>query len=98
MQAYTSRHSALGVFIALALLPLMGFAPTVSAEETPNGKQMKLIIGFGAGGSYDLYGRTIARYMGGHLPNDPVIVPVTMPAAGSLAATNYIANVAPRDG
>jgi tripartite-type tricarboxylate transporter receptor subunit TctC len=57
-----------------------------------------MVIGFGAGGGYDLWGRTVARHIGKHLPGNPNFVPQNMPGAGSFVAANYLYNVAPKDG
>ena len=62
------------------------------------GKTISLYIGFTQGGGYDTYARTVARFLGKHMPGNPTIVPRQMPGAGSLAATNYLYNVAPKDG
>ena len=68
------------------------------AEFSLAGKNVTLIIGFGAGGGYDLWGRLVARHIGKHLPGNPTVVPQNMPGAGSLNAANHLFNVAPRDG
>jgi tripartite-type tricarboxylate transporter receptor subunit TctC len=57
-----------------------------------------MIIGFGAGGGYDLWGRTVGRHIGRHLPGAPTVIPQNMPGAGSYAAASYIFNIAPKDG
>jgi len=57
-----------------------------------------VIVGFSAGGGYDLYARVLARHLGKHLPGSPSVVPQNMPGAGSVKAANYIYNVAPKDG
>ena len=62
------------------------------------GKTVQMIIGFGPGGGYDLWGRTVARHIGKHLPGKPNVVPQNMPGAGSYVATSHIYNVAPKDG
>src|SRR5262249_10924743 len=62
------------------------------------GKNVQMIIGFGAGGGYDLWGRTVARHIGAHLPGKPNVVPQNMPGAGSFVAVSHIYNAAPRDG
>ena len=62
------------------------------------GKQLTLIVGYGPGGGYDLYGRLVARHIGRHLPGNPNVVVQNMPGAGSLRAANHIYNTAPRDG
>jgi tripartite-type tricarboxylate transporter receptor subunit TctC len=62
------------------------------------GKQITMTIGSSAGGGYDLYGRLVARHIGRHIPGSPSVVPSNMPGAASLVATQYIANVGPKDG
>jgi len=62
------------------------------------GKTVQMIIGFGPGGGYDLWGRTVARHIGKHLPGKPNVVPQNMPGAGSYVAASHIYNVAPKDG
>ncbi len=56
------------------------------------------MVGFSAGGGYDLYARTLARHMGRHIPGHPRLIPQKMPGAGSLKAVNYLYNVAAKDG
>lgn len=61
-------------------------------------KTVTITIGYTAGGSYDLYGRMIARHLGRHVPGQPTVVAQNMPGAGSLKAANYLYEVAPKDG
>src|SRR5262249_15970043 len=61
-------------------------------------KTITISIGYTAGGSYDLYGRLIARHLGKHLPGMPTVIAQNMPGAGSLKAANYLYEVAPKDG
>ena len=74
-----------------------GFAAD-TVESFYKGKTMQLLIGFGAGGGYDLYGRAVARHMGRHIPGNPSIVPQNMAGAGSVRAASYLYNAAPKDG
>src|SRR5262249_54782573 len=62
------------------------------------GREIKLIISATVGGGYDVYARTLAKRPGEHTPGNPAITPQNMPAAGGIAAANYLYNVAPRDG
>ena len=62
------------------------------------GKTVQMIIGFGPGGGYDLWGRTVARHIGKHLPGKPQVVPQNMPGAGSFVAISHLYSVAPKDG
>lgn len=67
-------------------------------ESFYKGRSMSMIIGFGVGGGYDLYGRLVSRYMGKYLPGNPAIIPENMAGAGSLRAVDYLYSVAPKDG
>jgi tripartite-type tricarboxylate transporter receptor subunit TctC len=67
-------------------------------EEFYRGKTIQVMIGMSAGGAYDIYARMLARHMGKHIPGNPRLVPSNMEGAGSLTLTNYLYNVAPKDG
>jgi tripartite-type tricarboxylate transporter receptor subunit TctC len=85
--------------IAIATLGVTLAATSALAQTEPfAGKSVQMIIGFGPGGGYDLWGRTVARHIGRHLPGKPNVVPQNMPGAGSYVATSHIYNVAPKDG
>jgi tripartite-type tricarboxylate transporter receptor subunit TctC len=81
-----------------ALLALGASALAQPAAEPFAGKTISLIIGFGPGGGYDLWGRTMARHIGKHLPGKPSVVPQNMPGAGSFVAASHLYNAAPKDG
>jgi len=74
-----------------------GFAAD-AVEAFYKGKTMQLLIGFGPGGGYDLYGRAVARHMGRFIPGNPTIVPQNMAGAGSVRAASSLYNAAPKDG
>ena len=67
-------------------------------EDFYRGKTIQVLIGMSAGGAYDVYARMLARHMGKHIPGSPRLVPANMEGAGSLTLTNYLYNVAPKDG
>src|SRR6266540_4507367 len=80
---------------------LLAAAATSASSQSPEvfaGKSVQMIIGFGVGGGYDLWGRTVARHIGKHLPGKPTVVPQNMPGAGSFVAASHIYNAVPRDG
>ena len=62
------------------------------------GKTVTVYIGNTAGGTYDLYARTIARHLGAHLPGTPTVIVQNMPGAASLVAAGHVYNVAAQDG
>ncbi|MGH6946604.1 MAG: Bug family tripartite tricarboxylate transporter substrate binding protein [Kiloniellales bacterium] len=94
------RRRALSGLAAAAILATAPLAAAVA--QTPAefyaGKSIDLLIGYSPGGGYDTYGRMVARHMGKHIPGNPDIVPKNMPGAGSLKLTNFLYNVAPKDG
>ena len=62
------------------------------------GKTIELAIAGAAAGGYDVAARTIADHMSRHIPGHPAIVVRNMPGAAGLVVTNYLYNVAKRDG
>ena len=73
----------------------------VAADEGPSfyeGKTIRLLVGFSAGGGYDTYARAIARHIGKHIPGNPDIIVQNMTGAGSLVAANHLYNQAKPDG
>jgi tripartite-type tricarboxylate transporter receptor subunit TctC len=88
---------------AVGPLVVAGMAPARAADANAvanfyKGKTIQVLVGFGPGGGYDLYARTLARYMGKHIPGNPTMVPQNMPGAGGVKAMNYLYNVARKDG
>jgi len=69
-----------------------------SIADFYRGKQVKIVVGFAAGGNSGLYGDVLGRHMGKHLPGNPSFIPQYMPGAGGLIAANHVANRAARDG
>ncbi len=69
-----------------------------SVEDFYRGKQLDMVIGYSPGGTYDLYARLVARFLGNYIPGKPTIVPRNMPGAGSRLATKWVYSVAPKDG
>jgi tripartite-type tricarboxylate transporter receptor subunit TctC len=66
--------------------------------EFYRGKTIRLVIGYGTGGGYDVYGKFFARYLGEHIPGKPTVIAQNMPGAGSRSAANWLYKVAPKDG
>jgi tripartite-type tricarboxylate transporter receptor subunit TctC len=81
----------------ILLAPAVGLV-AVSAISATAMAAGQMVIGFGPGGGYDLWGRTVARHIEKHVPTKTQFVPTNMPGAGSYTAANYIYNVAPKDG
>lgn len=69
-----------------------------SVADFYHGKTLSLVIGTTTGTSYDLMGRTLARYLSKHIPGTPAIVVQNMPGADGIVAANYMYSVALKDG
>ena len=87
------------------MLPLAAAFYAAVASAVPGaalaqglGRVPTMIIGFGPGGGYDLWGRIVARHIGKHMPGAPNLVTQNMPGAGSFVAASWIYNIAPKDG
>src|SRR6185436_2513895 len=93
-----SRRARLAGGAIFSLLLLTTPVAAQPGGDTFAGKSVAMIIGFGPGGGYDLWGRTVGRHIGRHLPGAPTVIPQNMPGAGSYAAASYIFNIAPKDG
>jgi tripartite-type tricarboxylate transporter receptor subunit TctC len=90
------RAAAFAVSLAMACLGVA--SPDRAQAEVPAFKTVNIIIGYAPGGTYDLYGRAVARHLGRFLPGNPRVVPQNMPGAGSLKAAGFLYNVSPKDG
>jgi tripartite-type tricarboxylate transporter receptor subunit TctC len=95
----TGRLSTCGTILAaIAVVALAAPVKSETAEEFFRGKTINVIIGYNAGGPYDLYARLAATLLPKFIPGNPRIVPQNMPGVGSAKAANYLYNQAPRDG
>lgn len=84
--------------LAALAIPVIACCGQLSAQSFYEGKQINMIVGAGAGGGYDVYARLVARHWSKHIAGNPTFIVQNMPAAGSLVATNTLANTSPRDG
>jgi tripartite-type tricarboxylate transporter receptor subunit TctC len=92
-------RAALGVLLSVAVT--VTTACELNADPIGDfyrGKTIRMFIGYGPGGGYDLYGRLVAEFLPKHLPGAPAIVAQNMPGGGSFVAAKYMAEVAPKDG
>ena len=88
---------------AVGLLALLVAAnPTEARAQSVagfySGKTINILIGAGEGGAYSLYGQLAAEYLRKLLPGNPTVIVQSMPGAGGIKATDFLANVAPKDG
>lgn len=96
-----SRRRALTLFAvalgAIALLPKTQ-ARAQAAADFFTDRQITMLIGGGGGGSVDIYGRLVGRYIAKKLSPTAVIVPRNLPISGGVQAFMTLGSTAPRDG
>ncbi|HZS63677.1 MAG TPA: tripartite tricarboxylate transporter substrate-binding protein [Xanthobacteraceae bacterium] len=86
----------------LAAAGAMMVGISAGAAETPEqfyaGKTVTVYVGLSPGGGYDTNARLVAKHIGKYIPGHPDVIVKNMPGGGGLVMTNYVANVAPKDG
>ena len=91
-----ARRILMSMIAALAFYKSPAFADDVASFY--KGRNVDMVIGYGAGGGFDMWARAVSRHMGRKVPGAPTMVSRNMPAAGSLVAANYLYHVAAKDG
>ena len=88
------------LFCAGAVLFGLLFISNTALAAAPyyEGKTIRVLVGYSAGGGYDTYARTIARHIGRHIPGNPALIVENMTGAGSLISANYVYKAAKPDG
>ena len=89
--------------LCTVLLSVLAVITSVAARaQSPaeffSGKTINILIGSGEGGAYSLYGQLAGEYLRKRLPGNPTVLVQTMTGAGGIKASDYLANVAPKDG
>lgn len=85
-------------FLTLTFALIVGMLSQATAQESFKDKTIRFIVGYSAGGSFDLYTRTIARHFPKHVPGNPTAIVENMPGAGGIIAANHIYHRAAPDG
>ncbi len=70
------------------------------AQSDPffKGKQIKIVVGFTAGGIIDLWARLYTQHLGKYIPGNPDLIVQNVAGGGSMIAANQLYNVAKPDG
>ena len=87
---------------AALLCAAFSFVAAVSegrAEEPfYKGKRLTVLVNYAAGGPTDIEGRLFAKHIAKHIEGQPLLVVQNKDGASGLVGTNYLGEVAPRDG
>jgi tripartite-type tricarboxylate transporter receptor subunit TctC len=85
----------------MAIAGLTVFATGAGAQSAADfyrGKTITLVTGSSGNGSYDLVAEAVAQFLPQYMPGNPSAVIQSMPGASHVRATEYLNNIAPRDG
>jgi tripartite-type tricarboxylate transporter receptor subunit TctC len=96
MQLFRTLGSA--AILALAVAAIHGPAKADAVADFYKGRDVKIIIPAGMGGSFGLYSQFAAKHLGKHIPGNPNFIVQAMPGAGGLKGLTYVYNAAPKDG
>jgi tripartite-type tricarboxylate transporter receptor subunit TctC len=88
----------LAIFATSLFVSTPSHQPQAADEISFAGKTVSMTIGFGAGGSTDLYGRMIGRYLMRYLPGQPSLIVLNQLGAGGVVALNDWSNKAEPNG
>lgn len=92
-------HKAVLSTCAVLVLALLFGAQAFSADKPfYQGKTLKLMVDFSAGGPTDIECRIYARHLKKHLKGDPTIVVMNRPGGGGTLAMNWLYERARRNG
>jgi tripartite-type tricarboxylate transporter receptor subunit TctC len=95
----TLRASTLAtIALAVGLGAMLPRAEAQSVADFYRGKTVNYILAVPDGASWGLYARTFIEHLRKHVPGNPNIILQVMPGGGGVAASNYIYNVAAKDG
>jgi tripartite-type tricarboxylate transporter receptor subunit TctC len=85
---------------AFVVLLLAVVFPVGAPAQAPfySGKTVTLVVGYSAGGGYDIYARLMARHYGRYIPGNPNVIVQNMPGAASMTSVRYLDATAPKDG
>ena len=94
------KRTSIYSFGATAIAALVVAAPATaqSVSDVYAGRNVTILVGYGAGGSYGQTAQLISQYFGRHIPGAPNVIVQHMPGAGGIKATNYAYNVMPKNG
>jgi tripartite-type tricarboxylate transporter receptor subunit TctC len=86
MQTRTKLTSAFAAALLIAATP----AGADELADFYKGKPVTLTVSSSAGGGYDTLARTVARFLGRHLPGNPIVFVRNMAGPAGIAAANFV--------
>jgi tripartite-type tricarboxylate transporter receptor subunit TctC len=86
------------ILLTVLLIACIADYGHASNHEYYRGKTIHMMVGFGAGGGFDIYSRSIARHLPKYIPGSPNVIVENRPGAGGLILANHMYKGAKPDG
>jgi len=90
--------SAVRLFVLVSLGLGALVAPALAQEPFYKGKRLTVLVNFDAGSATDIEGRVFARHFAKHIEGQPQVIVQNIAGAGGNNGTQYLGEVAPKDG
>lgn len=87
-----------GLFILASFIAVAAPQGAPAQDAADGQKQIKFLVTYEPGGSYDLYARLVTTFMPKHLPGNPSMIVQYMAGAGGLIGTLHLYEKSPQDG
>ena len=86
--------------LALSTMLCMGAsgARADAVEDFYKSRTISIVVATSSGGAYDILARVLAKHIGKHIPGKPSVNVKNMPGGGGIVGTNWLYNVAEKDG
>jgi tripartite-type tricarboxylate transporter receptor subunit TctC len=91
-------HALVVLLVTLAGVGILERPAVHAQQDFYKDKAVTILVGYSPGGSFDLYARVLARYIGRHLPGNPSRIVENMTGAGGMIAANHLYNRVKPDG
>src|SRR4029453_2087842 len=72
--------------------------PALAQDPFYKGKRVPVLVNFDAGSATDIEGRVFARHVAKHIDGQPQVIVQNIAGAGGNNGTQYLGEVAPKDG
>jgi tripartite-type tricarboxylate transporter receptor subunit TctC len=92
-----SALSAAALAVVLAQASMSG-ASAAGLGDFYKGRTITIYIGYGFGGTYGKYSRTMAEHLSKHIAGNPKIIVKSQPGAGGIKMTNFAYTAMPKGG
>ena len=86
--------AAVGALLSIGVLA----GPAAAQEDFYKGKRLTVLVNYAAGGPTDVEGRLVAKFVQRHIEGAPGVIVQNMDGAGGLIGTNFLGEIAPKDG